>query len=184
MKSFRSSGRFRVNANGKRLDAWLIYKCTSCDFTWNRPILERRDVRSIDARLLAMLHASDPELAHRTAFDAGGLRRCSERIGEAGDFSVRKKVLSKCANPRQVEIVCQVPFSVGLRLDRLLAAELRISRSRISSLAKSGALRMVPGAPHALRRPAHDGMRLMLTLPPNEAARFVEAAVGGEGDFR
>jgi hypothetical protein len=128
-KRFRSSGRFRVNANGKRLDAWLIYRCTSCDATWNRPILERRGIQSIDAQLLAMLHASDPELARRTAFDTESLGRCTERIEEFDDFSVRKNVLSDCARPGQVEIVCHVPVSIRLRLDRLLAGELRVSRS-------------------------------------------------------
>ncbi|MGK6315295.1 DUF1062 domain-containing protein [Neorhizobium sp. DT-125] len=29
-RPFRSSGRIRLNASGKRLDAWLIYKCTAC----------------------------------------------------------------------------------------------------------------------------------------------------------
>ena len=39
---FRSSGKIRLNANRKRIDAWLIYRCTACDKTWNRPILTIR----------------------------------------------------------------------------------------------------------------------------------------------
>jgi hypothetical protein len=41
-RPFRSSGLFRLNANGKRLDAWLIYRCAACDNAWNRTIFERR----------------------------------------------------------------------------------------------------------------------------------------------
>ena len=48
IRPFRCSEKFRLNANGKRLDAWLIYRCGSCDNTWNRPVLERRNRRDID----------------------------------------------------------------------------------------------------------------------------------------
>src|SRR5689334_17573730 len=67
--NFGASDRIRVNSNGRRIDAWLIYRCTSCDITWNRPILERRRVRSIDPLFLAALQANDPRLARRLALD-------------------------------------------------------------------------------------------------------------------
>jgi hypothetical protein len=38
---FISSGRFRVNANGSRIDVWLIFKCEHCNATWNMEILSR-----------------------------------------------------------------------------------------------------------------------------------------------
>ncbi|HEV2901158.1 MAG TPA: DUF1062 domain-containing protein [Pseudaminobacter sp.] len=37
-KNHKSSGKIRVDANCKRVNAWLIYKCMSCDGTWNRQI--------------------------------------------------------------------------------------------------------------------------------------------------
>ena len=43
-RPFRSSGRFRVNANGRRLDIWLVYRCTACEASWNRPVHERVDL--------------------------------------------------------------------------------------------------------------------------------------------
>ena len=66
---FHSSDKIRVNANGKRVDAWLVYKCTCCGSSWNRPILERRPVRTIEPDLLMSLRASEPMLARRLAFD-------------------------------------------------------------------------------------------------------------------
>ena len=47
-RRFRSSGKVRLNANGRKLDAWLIYKCESCDRTWNLPLLERAVVGGLD----------------------------------------------------------------------------------------------------------------------------------------
>jgi len=35
------SGLFRVNAQRKYLDIWLIYKCSDCDCTWNMTIYSR-----------------------------------------------------------------------------------------------------------------------------------------------
>jgi len=161
-RRFRSSGKIRVNANGKRVDAWLIYKCTGCASTWNRPILERRPVRTIDPDFLAALGTSDARLTRRLAFDVEGLRRSAGRVEEFDDVLVLASVLSEATTPtRQLEILCSVPEPVGLRLDRLLANELLLSRSRIQALAKVGDLVLLPPGSQ-LRRPVRDGMRLVL----------------------
>lgn len=38
---FKNSGKFRVNANGRMLDVWLIYRCGVCNTSWNMTIYER-----------------------------------------------------------------------------------------------------------------------------------------------
>jgi len=161
-RRFRSSDKIRVNANGKRVDAWLIYKCTGCGSTWNRPILERRPVRTIEPDFLTALHTSEAVLTRRLAFDVEGLKRSAGRVEEFDDALVIKDVLSEGAMPaRRLEILCRVPEPVGLRLDRLLANELQLSRSRIQSLAKAGDLVVFPSV-SSLRRPVRDGMQLVL----------------------
>lgn len=136
---FRTSGKIRVNANGKRLDAWLIYRCTSCDNTWNRPILERRHVSTIDPHLLASLQANDPALSRQLAFEKV---RGNLKMEHVDDATVRKEVVSESARPAcRLEIVCVVPETTGLRVDRLLSTELRLSRSRIQSLQSADILK-------------------------------------------
>lgn len=160
-RRFRSSDRIRVNANGKRVDAWLIYRCTGCDGTWNRPILERRPVRTIEPDLLAALQTSEAALTRRLAFDVEGLRRSAQRIEEFADALVIKDVLFESTMPmRRSEVLCRVPEPVGIRLDRLLATELQLSRSRIQGLAKAGDLLVFPSV-SSLRWPVRDGMRLV-----------------------
>ena len=91
---FRTSGKIRVNANGKRVDAWLIYKCTSCDkHLESAAVLERRHVSTIDPHLLASLQTNDPDLSRRLAFEK--LRR--KLKVEHDDATVRKEVLSESA---------------------------------------------------------------------------------------
>ncbi len=164
-RRFRSGDKIRVNANGKRVDAWLIYKCTTdCGSTWDRPILERRPVRTIDPDFLMSLHTSESMLTRRLAFDVESLRRSAGRVEEFDDALVVKSVQLESAMPVQrFEILCSVPEPVGLRVDRLLANELRLSRSRIQRLSEAGDLVVFPSV-SSLRRPVRDGMRLVLGL--------------------
>ena len=175
---FRASDKIRVNASGKRIDAWLIYKCASCDNTWNRPILERQPVSTIDPELLAALQASDPDLSRRLAFDVATLRNAS-RVEHFDDVIVRKETVSGCAgSPRRLQITCVVPEPTGLRVDRLLSTELRLSRSRIQNMQDGGHLAACPGG---LRRPLRHGLRVRIDLlGVHDGDRLALAATGGE----
>jgi len=165
IRKFRSSEKIRVNANGKRLDAWLIYKCTSCDGTWNRPVLERRHVPTIDPLFLISLRANDPELVRRLAFDTENLRRKVGLVEEFDDVLVRKEVLSESmTSARRLAILCAVPETTGLRVDRLLATELHLSRSRIRNLQNTGDLAVSPEGSRMLRTAVRDGMRVTIDL--------------------
>ncbi len=173
---FRTSGKIRVNANGKRVDAWLIYKCASCDSTWNRPILERRHVSTIEPQLLASLQANDPELFRRLAFEKW---RRKLKVEHFDDVTVRKKVVSENTQPAsRLEIVCVVPEMTGVRVDRLVANELRLSRSRIQNMQNVGHLAACPGG---LSRPLRDGLRVRIELRGvHDGDKIALVATGGE----
>jgi hypothetical protein len=173
---FRTSGKIRVNANGKRLDAWLIYRCTSCDNTWKRPILERRHVSTIDPHLLTSLQANDPDLSRQLAFEKV---RHTLKMEHFDDATVRKEVVSESARPAcRLEIVCVVPETTGLRVDRLLSTELRLSRSRIQSLQNAGHLE---ASPAGLPRPLRNGLHVRIELRDvHDSDKIALAAMGGE----
>ena len=173
---FRTSGKIRVNANGKRLDAWLIYRCTSCDNTWNRSVLEHRHVATIDPALLTSLQANDPELSRRLAFEK--LRR-TLKVDHSVDATVRKEVVSEATRPAgRLEIACVVSETIGLRVDRLLSTELRLSRSRIQSMQNAGHLE---AAPEGLHRPLRNGLHVRIELRGVHGGdKIALAAMGGE----
>lgn len=177
-RPFRSSGRFRLNANGRRIDAWLIYKCAACDDTWNRPLLERRPLTGVAPPLLEALRRNDPALARRLGFDIADLRRHCAAVEKTGDATMSKKVVSRSAGTaHRLEIRLAVPHPTALRLDRLLVRELGLSRTRLHALIRDERLVIVPDRPRVLKRSLYDGTCLTLDLSREaDAAALVAAA--------
>jgi hypothetical protein len=173
VKAYRCSGKFRVNANGKRIDAWLIYRCIDCDNSWNFGILERCNRRDIEPVLLQALENNDPGLVRRHAFDVTTLRGQVGRVEEFPDVAVQKRVLGgsrESAAALELQLGLEIPTS--LRLDRLLANELGISRSRLQALEERRLLVVDPDGAKALRRPARARTTIRIDLagePDHEA---------------
>jgi hypothetical protein len=162
-RPFLSSGRIRLNANGKRLDAWLIYRCLACEKPWNRPLFERRHVRDIDRAMLDALHSNDPDWVRTQEFDIDALRRRTRQVAEFADVDISKEVLNEPgASATALEIELLVPLFTSLRLDRLLTTELRLSRSRLNALYEEGRLRIDPDRKDVLRRRIRQGTRINL----------------------
>src|SRR5207248_3250533 len=126
---------------------------------------ERRHVRTIDPLFLMSLRANDPELVRRLAFDAETLRREAGSVEKFADVVVRKEVLTESMTPvRRLEILCAVPETTGLHVDRLLATELCLSRRRIRNLQDTGDLAVSPAGSRRLRMAVRDGMRVIIAL--------------------
>ena len=62
-QEFVNSGKFRVNANGKRVDVWLIYQCKKCKHSWNLTIYERTNPGRIPPYLFEMFLENDYDTA-------------------------------------------------------------------------------------------------------------------------
>lgn len=164
LRAFRSSDKIRLNANGRRLDAWLIYKCLACDKTWNRPLFERQNVRDIDPAILHALQSNDPEWIRTESFKIEALKRKAERIDEFPEFDLVREVLRETPGWTRVEIELAVPLPSGIRLDRLLASGLEMSRTRLQALHEKGLLQAHPDRAGLLRRRIRTGVEVMVDL--------------------
>jgi len=160
LRPFRCSNKIRLNANGRKLDAWLIYHCLTCGKTWNHALFERRNVRDVAPKLLAALHSNDPDWIRSEAFNVDALRRKSQRIDEFPEFEIKKHVVSDPATWHVLEIELVVVIPVNIRLDRLLASELGISRSRLTAMHGNAMLRSDPDRADILRRRIRTGTRI------------------------
>ena len=60
-------------------------------------------------------------------------------------------------------IIIELHYPGIIRLDRLLAQQLRISRTSVQELYDSGRLRICPDRKNVLRKAAHTGQRILLS---------------------
>lgn len=160
-KPFETSGKFRVNANGSRLDAWLIYRCIECGARWNRPVLERRSVHSVPSSVLFALQANDPVMARTCALAASPHADVSIRQAAAAFTLTRRAVPAKAGAP--VGLTIWNPDKCRVRLDRVLAEGLNMSRATVLALLDSGSLRLTGEGCRAFRKIVRHGVRFEIS---------------------
>jgi hypothetical protein len=123
-------GRFRVNANGKLLDVWLLVRCVSCNRTSKLTVLQRTPVRSLDPAELHGYLVNDPGLVASRLLDPLLARRNRFTLDWEGAW--RLDIPSAWPDevpPVQVEVVFEDP--VPVRPERLIAQGLGLSRNEI-----------------------------------------------------
>lgn len=74
-QEFVNSGKFRVNANGNRVDVWLIYRCKKCKHSWNLTIYERVKPSKIEPEDYERFMENDYDLALKYGNDIDFLKR-------------------------------------------------------------------------------------------------------------
>jgi hypothetical protein len=140
--AFYCSEKFRVNANQKIVDSWLIYNCIHCEGTWNYPILSRVNINKIDSILIQKLMNNDKETIWYYAFQINKLRKlCNDVITDIR-YELRKEKLDSQSNEVTIRLCCKYNF--GLRIDKLIAEIFGISRSKVNKLSQNGTILLNP----------------------------------------
>jgi hypothetical protein len=123
-------GRFRVNANGKLLDVWLLVRCVSCDRRSKLTVHERAPVRSFDPAELDGYHANDPELVASRLLDPLLARRNRFTLDWTDAWQLETPPEWTDEEwPVQVRVVFADP--VPVRPERLIAHGLSLSRNEV-----------------------------------------------------
>ena len=140
-----STGNFRVNANGRQLDVWLVYQCEKCKHTYNLPIYERVSPEKIeDAQYQAFL-GNDADTALQFGTDRNLFLKNRAEIDIERLECMIEKLNDDCAKHEGVEnleiqIIIHNPYMLPIRTDRLLPEILQMSRSKIRQLIKDGSI--------------------------------------------
>ncbi|WP_243716091.1 DUF1062 domain-containing protein [Actinomadura darangshiensis] len=140
-------GRFRVNANGKLLDVWLLVRCTSCDRTGKLSVHERAPVRSLDPAELRGYRDNDPELVASRLLDPLLARRNRFTLDWTGAWRLDTPP-EWHGEPWPVQVEVAFADPVPVRPERLIAQGLGLSRTEALRRIKCG----IP-----LRRPTSTG---------------------------
>ena len=138
-ETFRASGKFRVNANHKLLDAWLLVLCPVCGDTAKLTVWERMNVRSIRPELLDRLHHNDTGLIAELLQDPVVQHR--NRIALDWDNAWRLDTGGTCHLDREVvDVSVRFAARVPVRPVRLIADGFALSRGEVERLIAEGKL--------------------------------------------
>lgn len=134
--NFKNTNRFRVNANGNKLDVWLIYQCSKCKHTKNLAIYERQNPARIPPEEYQLFLANNEELALEYGTNYSFFRKNQVEVDNENIFyhyenEKAEQELTFCEGDR---IVIENPYSLRIRPEKIAAEVLKLSRSRIKKL--------------------------------------------------
>lgn len=139
--AFASSGLFRVNAQRKSLDIWLIYNCRSCGTSWNAAIFSRISPQALDHHTLEQYMVNDPALAASWATNLPFLRALGCEVSPP-EYEITGEAFSPTES---VELQIHAPIPLPIRVSALLRDKLNLSRRDFETLLDMGRLTALEG---------------------------------------
>ncbi|WP_410470564.1 DUF1062 domain-containing protein [Enterococcus sp.] len=131
---FSCSERFRINAQGKYLDVWLIYNCKKCKTSWNSTILSRIHTNKLDADLLALFQENDLTLSKKYGTDKATLKKNGVVIQ-----SIEYQVLGDLFElDEEVAVTIQTEYPLDIKLFTILKEKLSLSNNELHHLIAKG----------------------------------------------
>lgn len=143
---YASTGKFRMNANGGRIDVWLIYQCENCGHTYNLSIYERKKVTDIPAEEYIKFERNDEELAllyglKKEVFQKNAAVLCEDadgyRLEQLREPAEQK---TEVAPEGYFPVILKNPYGLKLRADKVITDILGCSRSQVKKSIKNGGI--------------------------------------------
>lgn len=125
-----SSGQFRVNAQRKYLDIWLIYKCEKCNTTWNSTIYSRINPKNIDGSLLEKFHNNDETLSKEYEMNTELLQRNGAEV----QYPVYKISGEDFTSNEPIELKIRSDYYLPVKVSAILKDKLKLSQNALLSL--------------------------------------------------
>ncbi|QIJ64514.1 DUF1062 domain-containing protein [Streptomyces sp. JB150] len=137
--TFRTTGKFRANANHKLIDIWLLALCTGCGDTTKLTVMERMNVRSVRPDVLDRVHDNDPGLAAELLNDPALRRRNHIDLDWSDAWRLET---GGPAHPDREVVDVSVRFAarIPVRPTRLIAEGCGLTRAGVEKLINDGKL--------------------------------------------
>jgi hypothetical protein len=137
---FACSGNFRINAQQRNLDVWLIYQCKHCQTTWNMELYSRVKPNQLPPDLYDHFLHNDSATAMKYAFDRQVLDRNKATANyEAVEYVIQGKTEWDRTDD-EIMLVINSAYAIPLRADKILCEQLHLSRKDITKLFQSGTI--------------------------------------------
>ncbi len=142
---FKNTKKFRVNANGNKLDVWLIYQCEECKHTLNISIYERQKVSSIPKEEYQCFLNNEEQFAEIYGKNGQLFRKNKvtidfERINY--DFVKLHETTEYGDFEDQIVIEIHNPYQLKIRPEKQIAEILGLSRSQVKKLLERGGMEL------------------------------------------
>ena len=150
---YKNTKKFRINANGYRLDIWLIYQCVECKHTLNLAICERKKVSSMTKDEYQCFLDNDEQLAetygknmqlfqsNKAVIDFDRLRISLVKLHETTE---------NIGFGEQLIITVKNPYQMKIRSEKQIAMVLGLSRNQVKSLLDKGEIELVMELPQSV----------------------------------
>ena len=139
---FYCSDKFRMNAQKKNIDVWLIYRCVKCDNTCNLTLLSRSKPDLIDKTLFHSFSMNDKDAAWKYSFSTEMERKNNLRLDygsveyEVGPDTSLEDLLNLSNEVIKIHIKCE--FEFDLKLSSLIRRCFSLSANQVKRMFEDG----------------------------------------------
>lgn len=139
---FYCSDKFRMNAQKKNIDVWLIYRCVKCDNTCNLTLLSRSKPDLIDKTLFHSFSMNDKDTAWKYAFSTEMERKNNLRLDYSSvEYEVipntsLEDLLNLSNEVIKIHIKCE--FEFDLKLSSLIRRRFSLSANQVKRMFEDG----------------------------------------------
>jgi hypothetical protein len=138
---FRNTQKFRVNANGNRVDVWLIYQCEHCKHTLNLAVYERQKVSSVPKAEYEAFLSNDAQLAQQYGKTLSLFQKNKAAVDfEQMNYSYVKlhETTQDSGSDKSMELTIHNPCGLKIRPEKQIADVLGLSRSQVKKRMAQG----------------------------------------------
>lgn len=158
---FYCSNKFRMNAQKKNIDVWLIYRCVECDSTYNLTILSRTKPELIKKELFLKFSENNEDLAWQYAFSPETARKNNVELDISSvEYEIRHENLSISdileGDEEMVAFKVQTRYEFGLKLSSVIRVCLGLSANQLARMIEAGVIFTREGYP-LKKHKARDG---------------------------
>ena len=150
---FYNTKKFRVNANGNRLDVWLIYQCGKCKHTFNLAIYERQKASSIPRKEYSGFLSNDEQLAEMYGKSMQFFKKNKADIDlERINYEFVKLHEGPEDNDFIGQTVLEIhnPHELKIRPEKQIAEALGLSRSQIQKMLQREEIKLEHVSPQSI----------------------------------
>ncbi|WP_068942972.1 DUF1062 domain-containing protein [Chryseobacterium timonianum] len=142
---FHCSDKFRLNAQKKNIDIWLIYRCVKCHHRYNMTIFSRIRKESISKEMFNRLSENNVDLAWEYAFSREIRRKNNAEVDlDSVEYEIQFDEVPleymMTSDSEVLSFIIKCPFEFNLRLSTVVRSCLHLSSSKMNQLIDAEAI--------------------------------------------